>query len=152
MIDNIFADARRRVLLALERVAPGLPADVLARVEVTPTRDASHGDMATNAAMVSAKAAQQKPAVLAALLAEALPDAVIARATPAGPGFVNLALHEDALRAIVPVILRAGEAFGSSDTGRASPSTSSTCLPTPPARCMSAIAGAPWWATRSPTC
>ena len=51
---------------------PGLPDEITARVEVTPTRDPANGDMATNAAMVCAKAARQPPAKLAAAIAEAL--------------------------------------------------------------------------------
>ena len=85
---DIFADVRARVVIALRGVIPDLPDDVAARVEVTPTRDPAHGDMATNAAMVAAKPTRQPPAKLAAALAEALrgqPD--IAEAAPAGPGF-----------------------------------------------------------------
>ena len=66
MSQNLYADTRAQVLAALHRAVPDLPADIAARVEVTPTREAAHGDMATNAAMVSAKAAGRKPAELAA--------------------------------------------------------------------------------------
>ena len=115
---DIFADFRARVVTALRGVVPDLPDDVAARVEVTPTRDPAHGDMATNAAMVAAKPARQPPAKLAAALAEALagqPD--IAEAAPAGPGFVNLRLRPEALRAVLPAVLRAGEAYGDGTAG-----------------------------------
>src|SRR3712207_7380067 len=84
-----------------------------------PPRDPTHGDMATNAAMVVAKAARQPPPKLAAALAErlsALPE--VAEAAPAGPGFVNLRLREGFLRDQIPVILRTGESYGDGTTGQ----------------------------------
>ncbi len=115
---DIFATIRQTVLTALTTAVPDLPPEILARVEVSPTRDPAHGDMATNAAMVSAKAARQPPAKLAALIAESLrADPAIAEAAPAGPGFVNLRLDPAVFRAVVPAILRTGEDFGSSSAG-----------------------------------
>jgi arginyl-tRNA synthetase len=115
---DIYATIRNTVLAAVNAAIPGLPADVLARVEVTPTRDPAHGDMATNAAMVCAKAARQPPAKLAAAIAEALrADPAIAEATPAGPGFVNLRLDPAIFRAVIPAILTAGESYGDASTG-----------------------------------
>ena len=115
---NIYAAMRERVLEALMAAVPGLPADILARVELTPTKDPAHGDMATNAAMVAAKPAQRKPADIAAALAVGLArDPLIAGATPAGPGFVNLRLRDAAWRAQLPDILLAGEAYGDSAAG-----------------------------------
>src|SRR4051794_20965839 len=113
MPENIYARVRATVLDALRQTVPDLPEDVANRVEVSPAREPQHGDMATNAAMVSAKAARQPPAKLAQSLAAALsegPD--ILEAKPAGPGFVNLTLRTEALLATVPAILREEEAFG----------------------------------------
>jgi arginyl-tRNA synthetase len=122
MTDNIYARVREAVVAALLTTAPELPGDVAARVEVTPARDPAHGDMATNAAMVSAKAARQAPAKIAQALAAALADGPdVLRAEPAGPGFVNLHLRPEALRAVVPTVLLAGEAFGSSTVGAGLP-------------------------------
>ncbi len=119
MPENIYARVRSAVVSALHSVVPDLPADVAARVEVTPAREAAHGDMATNAAMVSAKAARQPPARIAQALAAALASGVdVQRAEPAGPGFVNLHLRPDSLRATLPAILHEGEAFGSSGVGQ----------------------------------
>ncbi len=119
MPENIFARVRAAVVTALRQVVPDLPDDVAGRVEVTPAREAAHGDMATNAAMVSAKAARQPPARIAQALAAALADgADVLRAEPAGPGFVNLHLRPDSLRATLPAILHEGEAFGMSDAGQ----------------------------------
>ncbi len=93
MTHNIFTAIRDLVLSALYATVPDLPAEVAARVEVTPTRDAAHGDMATNAAMVGGKAARRKPRELASALAGRIcaPIRWIAEASAAGPGFVNLA-------------------------------------------------------------
>ena len=118
MPENIFARVRADVVAALRQILPDLPDEVLARVEVSPAREAAHGDMATNAAMVSARAAKQAPAKLAQALAEALgggPDVI--RAEPAGPGFVNLHLRLPSLLGTLPAVLREEEAFGSSAVG-----------------------------------
>jgi arginyl-tRNA synthetase len=118
MSDNIFADIREAVVTALLAIVPDLPADISARVEVTPTKDAAHGDMATNAAMVASKAARRKPQEIAAELVSALSGkGLIETAEAAGPGFVNLALRADALRAQIPTILLAQEAYGDSTGG-----------------------------------
>ena len=115
---DLYARMRETVLTALAQIVPDLPAEIAARVEVTPTRDPAHGDMATNAAMVSAKAARQAPAKIAAALVEHLRSAAdIESAEAAGPGFVNLRLKPDAFRALLPVILATGEAYGESTTG-----------------------------------
>src|ERR1700712_2945058 len=115
---DLSARVRETVLAALMEIVPDLPANVAARVEVTPTRDQSHGDMATNAAMVSAKAARQPPAKIAAALVQHLTGGPeIATAEAAGPGFVNLRLRPEAFRALLPVILTQGEAYGDATTG-----------------------------------
>ena len=118
MPENIFARVRASILESVRQIVPEAPEEAFARVEVSPAREPAHGDMATNAAMVMAKPAQKPPKVLAETIATALaggPD--VLRATLAGPGFVNLTLRPEALRATVPAILREGEAFGSSAVG-----------------------------------
>jgi arginyl-tRNA synthetase len=87
-------------------------------VAVEPPRDASHGDLATNAAMVLAKAAGTNPRALAALIApklEALPDVV--EVSIAGPGFINLRLDPSAWRRELAAILAEGDAYGRSNVG-----------------------------------
>ncbi|OYV35337.1 MAG: arginine--tRNA ligase, partial [Acidocella sp. 20-61-6] len=120
MIENVFALVRGWVLDELKALLPGLPAEVLARVEVTPTKDAAHGDMASNAAMVAAKPAGKKPGEIAAAMAQRLAVRLeIAAAEPAGPGFLNLRLEAGFLLRQLPVILAAGEAYGQgTDKGR----------------------------------
>jgi arginyl-tRNA synthetase len=113
MTDTIYTIIRARVLDALLASVPDLPPALAARVEVTPTRDPAHGDLATNAALIAAKPARQAPARLAAALAVALAAAPeIAGAEAAGPGFVNIRLRPAALLAALPAILRTGEAYG----------------------------------------
>ena len=104
----------------MQLIAAGtLPAGIdQSRVTVEPPRDPSHGDIATNAAMVLAKDAGKKPRDLAEAIAEKLrADALVASADVAGPGFINLTLKAgawiDALRSAV----RLGSDYGSSDLG-----------------------------------
>jgi arginyl-tRNA synthetase len=118
MSQNLFAAMRDHVVEALRALLPQLTQEHVARVEVTPTRDPAHGDMATNAAMVAAKPAGQNPRALAQSLAEKLAEhPLLDSAEPAGPGFVNLRLSPSALLDQVPVILRAGEAYGDGSVG-----------------------------------
>ena len=97
-----------------------LPADANRKaVAVEPPRDPSHGDLATNAAMVLAKGAGTNPRALAALIApklEALPG--VTAVDIAGPGFINLRLGEDSWRDELTTILSEGERYGLSDIGK----------------------------------
>jgi arginyl-tRNA synthetase len=113
---NVFADIQSLVIDSVHalgqagRVPPGLDT---AKVVVEPPRDAAHGDMATNAAMVLSKEAGLKPRDLAALVVERLcADPRIAAAEIAGPGFINLrlapALYDAVLRAILGDPARVG--------------------------------------------
>ena len=106
------------VLDALEREG-ALPANT-ARGGVTleAPRDASHGDLATNAAMVLAKPAATNPRALAERIVahlEADPD--VASATIAGPGFINLTLADDSWRRELAAIATLGSAYGRSAMG-----------------------------------
>ena len=119
MTADLFRTVHARVLDALAAEVPGLDPALVARVETTSARDPQHGDLATNAAMIATKAAGVPPRQLADALAARLRDAPeLAAADPAGPGFVNLRLRPGALRAILPLILRAGERYGDCDAGR----------------------------------
>ncbi|MCK0170682.1 arginine--tRNA ligase [Aliiroseovarius sp. S1123] len=106
---NLFADIRALVIDALtQMVSEGALPEGLSfdNVAVEPPRDAAHGDMATNAAMVLAKPAKMKPRdiadVLAAKLAE---DARIDVAEVAGPGFLNLRLPTSVWAGLVTGVL-----------------------------------------------
>jgi len=87
-------------------------------VTVEPPRDPSHGDLATNAAMVLAKGAGTNPRALAETIRpklEALPP--VTSVEIAGPGFINLRLKSDAWRDELRTILREGDAYGLSTVG-----------------------------------
>src|SRR5216683_930038 len=118
---HLFAEVLDRVRAAnAELIATGfLPADAdQSRVVVEPPREASHGDMATNAAMVLAKGAGRKPRELAEAIAEKLrPDALLARVDVAGPGFINLTLSREAWVEELRSVLACGEDYGRSDLG-----------------------------------
>ena len=90
-----------------------------AGITVEPPRDTSHGDLATNAAMVLAKGAGTNPRALAALI---VPKLValdgVSGAEPAGPGFINLRLDEDMWRDELRAIGAAGADYGRSDLGQ----------------------------------
>ncbi len=119
---NLFNDIRVAVLAALDQmVATGaLPQGLdTAAVTVEPPRDAAHGDMATNAAMVLAKPAGQQPREIAeALVARLQADDRIALAEVAGPGFINLRLAPAVWQGLVGAVLREGADFGRSDLGQ----------------------------------
>ncbi|MEG8025182.1 arginine--tRNA ligase [Sphingomonas aurantiaca] len=100
--------------------AAGTLPDGLDRKNVTvePPRDTSHGDLATNAAMVLAKPAKTNPRVLAdALVAELSKLEDVASASVAGPGFINMKLTDDAWRAELAAIPAAGADYGRSTQG-----------------------------------
>ena len=119
---DLFARLRERVLAALRAAVPELPEEIAERVEVTPAREEAHGDLATNAALVAARAARQAPAKLAHALAAALRETPeVAEAEAAGPGFVNIRLRPAALHSELPLILVAGESYGDSAIGRGVP-------------------------------
>src|SRR5436309_10616140 len=112
---NIFATVLDRVHAALGALTASgaLPALDAARVVVEPPRDASHGDMATNAAMVLAKDAGKKPRELAELIAEKLrADDLIAKVDVAGPGFINLTLKPNVWVAALRSTIVSGADFG----------------------------------------
>ena len=118
---NLFADIRTLVVETLDAmVADGaIPSGLsYGNVSVEPPRDAAHGDMATNAAMVLAKPAQMNPRAIADELAGRLKsDGRVAVAEVAGPGFLNLRLHPDVWHDVVTEAIDAGAAFGHSGMG-----------------------------------
>jgi arginyl-tRNA synthetase len=92
----------------------------LSRVVVEPPRDAAHGDMATNAAMVLAKEARAKPRDLAEQIAARLrADDLIASVDVAGPGFINLTLKASAWSDALRTVLREGASYGRGAIGAA---------------------------------
>jgi arginyl-tRNA synthetase len=120
---HLFADVLTRVHAVCGALAAegGWPAGIdLSRVVVEPPRDASHGDMATNAAMVLAKEAKAKPRDLAEAMAIKLrADDLIASVDVAGPGFINLTLKPTAWSDALRTVLSEGESYGRSGLGAA---------------------------------
>ena len=119
---NLFADIRTLVIESLAALADegaipsGLATDAVA---VEPPRDAGHGDMATNAAMVLAKPAGMQPRAIAELLAKKLiDDARVVSAEVAGPGFLNLRLAPSIWQELVGAVLEDGADYGRSTMGK----------------------------------
>lgn len=118
---TLYARFAAHLNLALDALvlAGDLPAGLERRaITVEPPRDPSHGDLATNAAMVLAKPAGTNPRALAEkLVAELEKLDEVAAVSVAGPGFINMTLHEDSWRGEVAEILRAGADYGRSTLG-----------------------------------
>ena len=118
---HLFADVLSRVhavCVALGREG-ALPEGIdLSRVVVEPPKDAAHGDMATNAAMVLAKEAKAKPRDLADKIADRLrADPLIEKVDIAGPGFINLTLKTSAWFGALRSVLEQGNGYGRSAIG-----------------------------------
>lgn len=117
-----FTTRVRRIVIDLGREAV-LPTDLpVERVVVEPPRQADHGDLATNAAMVLAGAAKMKPRDLAARVVERLEkDPDIAEVEIAGPGFINIRLAKAWWPETLKSILEAGDRVGRSELGAGMP-------------------------------
>jgi arginyl-tRNA synthetase len=130
---NIFADFRQLVVATIEDlsasgdVQPGLD---LKRVTVEPPRDPAHGDLATNAAMVLARALNSNPMQLAERIAGALAGRQLMTgdyqgsgfvATAVKPGFINVRLAPEVWHTQLRAVLRAGLTFGDSTIGGGEP-------------------------------
>ena len=96
-----------------------LPADLdTSKISAEPPREAGHGDISTNAAMVLAKAAKMQPRDIAEHLAARLGALdTVTEVKVAGPGFINLTLAAHKWRGVLADILNTGTAYGDSDFG-----------------------------------
>ncbi|HWE15617.1 MAG TPA: arginine--tRNA ligase [Hyphomicrobiaceae bacterium] len=119
---NVYALVHARIVAALQALQgegvlpPGLD---FGNVEVSPPREAAHGDLASNAALVLAKAAKAKPRDIAEKLAEKLraqPD--IDTVEVAGAGFLNMRFAPSFWQAVLTAILKYGGAYGRVDLGQ----------------------------------
>jgi arginyl-tRNA synthetase len=119
---NLFNAFRDDILAALARLAGAgkLPQGLdCSKVTAEPPRDPSHGDVATNAAMVLGKQAGMPPRAIAELLAAELRTlSAVAAAEVAGPGFLNLMLAESYWYERLRDLLRTGIAYGDSRLGQ----------------------------------
>ena len=118
---NIFKDFKKQIEEIVEALsaAGALPGGLdTSAVTVEPPRDAAHGDLASNVALVLAKQAGRKPREIAEAIAERLAaNQAVERAEIAGPGFINLRLADSFWHARLAEILAAGEGYGQSDLG-----------------------------------
>ena len=96
-----------------------LPADVSsADVQLERTKDRSHGDFASNIAMVLAKPAKKNPRQIATLIVDALPQhEMIEKVEIAGPGFINFSLSASSRQQVVADVLKKAGQFGLSNYG-----------------------------------
>ena len=119
---NLFNDLRDVVLAAVAQLqaAGDLPPGLdLTAITVEPPRDAGHGDMATNAAMVLAKPAGKSPRAIADALAPLLAaDPRVTDAAVAGPGFLNIRLSPSVWQGLVRAVLTQGTGYGRSNFGQ----------------------------------
>lgn len=118
---NIFSHFEARVADAARALVAEdvLPADAnIAALSVEPPRDPSHGDLATNAALVLARPAGLKPRDLAeAFKAKLAPGEGVASVEIAGPGFINIRLEDSFWADVVRAILKDVEGYARSDIG-----------------------------------
>ena len=108
----------------LKQALDALPEDLVPRaarevsIEVENTRDALHGDFASNLAMRLGKAARQNPRKVAEALAGALPRSpALAKVEIAGAGFINFFLRDDAYHQEIGKVLSEGPGYGRSNAG-----------------------------------
>ncbi|QUS54003.1 arginine--tRNA ligase [Pseudovibrio brasiliensis] len=117
---NIFADFAERVNSVVKGLdlAADAPELDLRRVTVEPPRDAAHGDLATNAAMVLAKQLKMKPRDLAEKIAEGLrADSEVEAVDVAGPGFINIRVSKTLWERVIGDVVAKGDKFGASARG-----------------------------------
>ena len=118
---NLFADFETRIENALESIdlIKEKRSEVdFARVAVEPPRDPSHGDIATNAAMVLAKPLGTNPRALAELIVARLKeDPDVVDLSIAGPGFINIRLSKEYWQRLLAAVIRQGTDYGRSTVG-----------------------------------
>ena len=119
---NLFADFEIRIKNALEtiEIVKEKRSEVdFGRITIEPPRDQSHGDVATNAAMVLAKPLGTNPRALADIIAAALRnDPDVSEVSVAGPGFINIRLSTGYWQNILASMIKAGLAYGRSTLGQ----------------------------------
>jgi arginyl-tRNA synthetase len=119
---DVFAGFHGRVLAAVQQLKHDGVVPHEASIEgitLEPPKDASHGDLATNAAMVLAKAASKPPRALAERLAPLIAaDSNVDKVEIAGPGFINLTLALSFWPSVLRMVLEQGESYGRSAIGK----------------------------------
>jgi arginyl-tRNA synthetase len=119
-LKQIINDLIAQALLELEQ-ASQIPAELSVNIQVTPARDASQGDYASNIALMLAKPAGMAPRALAELIVGKIPAVdVIEKIEVAGPGFINFFVASSTSHSVIRRILEQGEDFGRSELGQGS--------------------------------
>lgn len=115
---NIYQDFTKKIIKTLQTIEKISENTDFSRVSVEPPRDPSHGDLATNAAMVLAKPAGLNPRELAQMIAERLEnDPDIGSVAVAGPGFINLRLTPQFWTTHLKTIVSLGMNYGAGQVG-----------------------------------
>ena len=121
---NLFNETKTKIIAIIEAlgaeggVYAGVTPEMLVNIAVEPPRDASHGDMACNAAMVLAGQLKQNPRALADVLAERLRGLDgITQVEVAGAGFINLRFVPIVWQSVISDILSHGVGYGNSEIG-----------------------------------
>ena len=115
---QIITDLIAQALLELAR-ASQIPAELSANIQVTPSRDASQGDYASNIALMLARPTGMLPRALAELIVGTLPPLdTIEKIEVAGPGFINFFVTSSTSHSVVHRILEQGDNFGRSESGQ----------------------------------
>ena len=110
IIDDLLAQA----VQALQQDSR-IPDELNINIQITPAKDASQGDFASNIALTLAKPAGMAPRALAEAIVERLPaEPNIVRVEVAGPGFINFFVASATSHAVVTRILEQGQRFGAS--------------------------------------
>ncbi len=113
---NIFKKTEFDLHAVVAKLWPGVSVE---KIEATAPREAAHGDIATNAALVIAPQVSKNPKDVAALLFEPIKKMPgVARAEIAGPGFINITLAPSVWQEQVAEILANGLGYGNSDMGK----------------------------------
>jgi arginyl-tRNA synthetase len=119
---DVFAGFHGRVLAAVQQLKHDgvVPQEAsIDGITLEPPKDASHGDLATNAAMVLAKSADIPPSSLAERLAPLIAvDSFIDKVEIAGPGFINLTLSAAFWPSVLRMVLEQGASYGQSAIGK----------------------------------
>jgi arginyl-tRNA synthetase len=116
-LKQIINDLIAQALLELEQ-ASKIPAELSVKIQVTPSREASQGDYASNIALMLAKPAGMAPRALAELIVGKIPAVdVIEKIEVAGPGFINFFIASSTSHSVIRRILEQGDDFGRSELG-----------------------------------
>jgi arginyl-tRNA synthetase len=103
---------------ALQPVIAGSEVRAPESIQIDAAKDKTHGDFATNLALILAKPLGKPPRAVAEALVKNLPaSAHVAKVEIAGPGFINFFLVADAFQSVVAEVLKAGDKFGRDDSG-----------------------------------